>query len=541
MDNNCSSDVVSSDVVSCHGVKWKVVEGVLEDWRCAPQYGAHILWGNDADELQRTPIDYWKLSFPLQLLPDIVTWTTASLPAGCAKATEEEILAVFGILYFLTRTSEGRRDLWSTEDGLFPAPQFGERCSLPRPRNRFEVLLRCLSFCPPSEAKDNDKWAPVRRLIDGFNERRVQKIYPGWQLCIDESVSSWRGKDGDFCCDGMPHVTCIDRKPKGVGCEIKNCAVADTKVMLQLEIQEGAEIMCTREYVADYKLAGTAQVLRLTKPWHGSGRAISADSAFASVTTALACRKHGLHFTGLVKTAMKFYPKGYMDEVEFAELGDDITLTTTVDGHNIMAHAWGDKVRKCFVSTHSTTIPGRPSNKRRWREVLDEDGEEIGQSEVFNKTVKRNKVVETYFDAASIIDINNHMRQGGVALETAWQTQSWASRVISTILGIIETDAYLLYKKFHPGGSKISHSDFTESVAKGLLIRRIPGASTSNSESLPHDIVPLSSLTYYNKNSPYAAATYANRLCTICKCPCKYLCRVCSNTSKGSTVAMCGL
>ena len=120
-----------------HGVKWKVVEGILEDWRCAPQYGAHILWGNDADELQRTPIDYWKLSFPLQLLPDIVTWTTASLPAGCAKATEEEILAVFGILYSLTRTSEGRRGLWSTEDGLFPAPRFGERYSLPR--NRFEV------------------------------------------------------------------------------------------------------------------------------------------------------------------------------------------------------------------------------------------------------------------------------------------------------------------------------------------------------------------------------------------------------------------
>ena len=80
-ENNCSSDVVS-----CHGVKWKVVEGVLEDWRCAPQYGAHILWGNDADELQRTPIDYWKLSFPLQLLPDIVTWTINSfLTSGVCK------------------------------------------------------------------------------------------------------------------------------------------------------------------------------------------------------------------------------------------------------------------------------------------------------------------------------------------------------------------------------------------------------------------------------------------------------------------------
>ena len=50
-----------------------------------------------------------------------------------------------------------------------------------------------------------------------------------------------------------------------------------------------------------------------------------------------------------------------------------------------MVHAWGDKVRKCFVSTHSTTLPGNPSNKRRWREMLDEDGVEIGQTEVYNK------------------------------------------------------------------------------------------------------------------------------------------------------------
>ena len=65
--------------------------------------------------------------FPYSCCPDIVTWTTASLPAGCAKATEDEILAVFGILYALTRMSEGKRDLWSTDDGLLPALRFGER------------------------------------------------------------------------------------------------------------------------------------------------------------------------------------------------------------------------------------------------------------------------------------------------------------------------------------------------------------------------------------------------------------------------------
>ena len=54
-------------------------------------------------------------------------------------------------------------------------------------------------------------------------------------------------------------------------------------------------------------------------------------------------------------------------------------------------------IPKCFVSTHSTTLPGKPSHKRRWREMLDEDGEEVGQTEVFNKTVKRKKVVESYY------------------------------------------------------------------------------------------------------------------------------------------------
>ena len=110
-------------------------------------------------------------------------------------------------------------------------------------------------------------------------------------------------------------------------------------------------------YMAEYKLVGTAQLLRLTKPGMDQGT-VSADLAFARFTTAVACRENGIHFTGLVKTATSMHPKKYIDEVDFQELGDDITLTSSVEGHNIMAHAWGDKVRKYFESTHSTTHPG---------------------------------------------------------------------------------------------------------------------------------------------------------------------------------------
>ena len=56
-----------------------------------------------------------------------------------------------------------------------------------------------------------------------------------------------------FYTDGMPHVILIDRKPKGVGCELKNSADADTKIILQLEIQEGADIMSSKEYMSEYK------------------------------------------------------------------------------------------------------------------------------------------------------------------------------------------------------------------------------------------------------------------------------------------------
>ena len=58
----------SDNSLLCHGVQWKVVDGVLEDWRCMPRFGAHILWGNDVDEMRRTPFDYWMLSFPSHML-----------------------------------------------------------------------------------------------------------------------------------------------------------------------------------------------------------------------------------------------------------------------------------------------------------------------------------------------------------------------------------------------------------------------------------------------------------------------------------------
>ena len=149
----------------------------------------------------------------------------------------------------------------------FPCPKFGSRYGISQ--QRFQTLLRYLRFCPPEEFEV--------LMIDGHQ-------YVG--------------------------------QPKGVGAELKDAACSQTHI-IALEIQEGKEEMATKKYMQEWKKAGTAQVLRLTEPWHGSGRVINADSAFASVTTAEACRKYGLHFTGSVKTATTKFPMKYLNDLEY--------------------------------------------------------------------------------------------------------------------------------------------------------------------------------------------------------------------------------
>ena len=52
---------------------------------------------------------------------------------------------------------------------------------------------------------------------------------------------AWHGKDRNVCSDGMPYVTKIARKPKGVGAELKDAADSETDIIIHLELQDVAE------------------------------------------------------------------------------------------------------------------------------------------------------------------------------------------------------------------------------------------------------------------------------------------------------------
>ena len=57
--------------------------------------------------------------------------------------------------------------------------------------------------------------------------------------------------------------------------------------------------------------------------------------------------------------------------------------------------------------------------------------------------VPRPQLVSLYFDAASKIDVHNHLRQGLLNIEDAWGTQTWWQGLAATFIGVIVTDAFL--------------------------------------------------------------------------------------------------
>jgi len=310
---------VDPDDVVVHDVRWKVVTSVAQDARQQQNNNARLMWHDSLPVFTKSEFDFFMLMFPTQHLGRIVAATEAVWPAGSRTMDKHEFFKAIGLMLAITvHVLPARRMYWETEDGLFPAPAFGARYGMSR--RRFEDILHYLRLDDQnlSASIPGDQWFAIRGFVTAFNLNMETNFHPGTKLCVDESMCSWRGR-GDFA-GGMPHVTKIARKPKGVGLEIKDVCDVSTNILLRVEIVECKEAMAAKEFAAEFG-AGTSVCLRLCKPWLGSNRIVCGDSAFASVKTAVELRKRGLHFAGLVKTAHRKFPKRFLDQAQIADRG----------------------------------------------------------------------------------------------------------------------------------------------------------------------------------------------------------------------------
>eukprot|EP00731_Ephydatia_muelleri_P003545 Em0001g3545a len=446
-----------------HGTEWLVeMEGIQIDYYDGAKRNLDFIWTFDNPVEQRSPLEYFCAMFPMVEAAFWIEKTNARLAEMKRKPLSKcEYFRFWGlILAFSISSEKNRRNYWMEElDGesgrIFLPPAFGTRFGMGI--RRFEDILRCLSF---GDEDCNDPWSPIRPFMDALNNRRQQVINPSHMIVEDELMSSWISRKQDRTADGIPHRTKIIRKPKGVGTEIK--CVADGLVVC-IEICEGKEAESKKKW--SHLPAGTAQTLRLSEPWHGTGRIIVADSAFSSVTTAIELKKCGLLFTGVVKTASREFPKEYLnDACTYRHEGDHICLTTIIDNCNLIALGWKDKTIKSFVSTCGTTQPGEPHKKHRYSK----------EGDIITTEIPRPQLVSQYFSASSKIDVHNHLRQGLLNIEDAWGTQTWWHRLAATFVGITVIDAMLAYNYERRVDAK-SVEDFANDLALSLIFNKFDG------------------------------------------------------------------
>lgn len=227
----------------------------------------------------------------------------------------------------------------------------------------------------------------------------------GWLLCADELFSPWLGKDGGKHSAGMPHVTKIPRKPKGIGCEMKCVCDSATGIMLHLEVQKGEAAQKRREFARNRK-AGTAVLMRMTKAFFASRRTVCADSAFASVEAAVALRQNGLHFLGMVKTSHKLFPRAYLQQKAlYQQRGDIVVVETECQGFKLLGVGWKDAKIQTIVATRGVTIAG-PDHL-----VMQPEWTGPGETTMMELRIPQPQVVAEYYEGAKGVDAIGQLSQ----------------------------------------------------------------------------------------------------------------------------------
>eukprot|EP00960_Hanusia_phi_P003431 101083-Hanusia_phi.AAC.1 len=151
--------------------------------------------------------------------------------------------------------------------------------------------------------------------------------------------------------------------------------------------------------------------MRLAHNYLDKGHVVYGDSAFASVSTAITLLSRKTFFTGLVKQCHSGFPKRYLNQEAWDVMDpgpsrqDTDSFTECRDRWSEFHHLWRECTKENpprLVSTWNTTQEATP----RVRIIS-----QTGQTEKYTFTVPRTEMIKSYFTAASVIDVHNHLRQ----------------------------------------------------------------------------------------------------------------------------------
>lgn len=393
----------------------------------------------------------------------------------------------------------------------------------------FEMIYSVYAI-PMGDSGDTHK--EVRKGILSFNKRAAAIFIPGFIVVVDESMWEWEGMF-------MPGHAFVARKPKPLGMECKTACCGQSKIIIRLDVQEGAVNMAYKDYNVEWgsqrdPAKSIGCVLRLTLPWHNTGRIIIADSWFGSVRCAIALLHYGLFCVMNVKTAHKFYPKEAL-RVEISKEKRDYGKTAKITfkdkqpffktkDFTIGVGVQREKKPLFAVYTAETMLPGNPRYLTYYEK--DAEGIETKQTATYSTT----KVHGLYREYFNRIDHHNKLRQQFLSFANIWDTKFWSHRVIGELWGTILTNVFFTAKNMYPDVySDLVPQMFKDKIAFALIKNPLLAleAVARPRSALKPTVCSLMQMPY-RKSSTGPIKKLKDTSCRYCRHNTSWFCRVCS-------------
>ncbi|CAG8637283.1 24092_t:CDS:2, partial [Gigaspora rosea] len=197
-----------------------------------------------------------------------------------------------------------------------------------------------------------------------------------------------------------------------------------------------------------------AYVLRLTRPWFGSGRTIVGDSWFGLPKLCLLLMESGLYSIFHVKKRRGWplnYPQDMIQKLGNA-YGSYFSKVAVVNGTHLIAASLKDRKPQCIIATASTTTQG-------------DKVERVVKERNNSSLVKfaRPKIFSEYSSSKGAI------RDNMTSFHDVMRGLNWEMHVLAFLLGIAEANAFLSFKKWRNGAHDVSHFDFRRQLAFKIL------------------------------------------------------------------------
>lgn len=443
-ESSMSSDLEESNMTESDGESTEIDESTNEDedanddWLDVEKI-PEIFDFNGCEGVKQNwpsniaPFEAFSLIFDNVLVEKIVKWTNHKAKILRSSRTSrqstmrmwkdtdaQEMKKFLGVCIVMGNVKmPSLRHYWAT-NFIYNHPFFGRFIS----RNRFEAILRCLSFYDNTDDTSN-RLHKIKNVVEHI-VTNIQEIYsPGRNLSLDEALLLWRGR--------LFFRQYIPNKAAKYGIKLYELSTPNGFI-LNILIYEGKGTVYNQ---SSSHAHGVVQ--KLMDPYLKKGHVVYIDNFYTSVNLAESLLQQKTHIVGTLRKNRKFNPKEVINK-KLAK-GESVWKRKG----NVVVGKWKDKREVCMISTYHEF---KMVNWKNSRGI---------------ESMKPNIIID-YNQFMAGVDRADQMMS---YYSTPRKTVRWYIKLFFHLFDMCIWNSMIIFKKVT--GKKISYLNFRDELTKSLL------------------------------------------------------------------------